>query len=309
MAGTATSGYLWALDVPQGPVSQALLDQAVSIITARLDGLGARRHDVYVHDGNVVVGIPQARNASQVLAVAGETARLFFRPVDCEVAPYLRSSRTGRGDQPAPATSLSSVTTTTSTSLSSYACGLSAQQQEVWSPPNGNQDGLTPVQYDATDATVVLPYYADFVNGKYQPDERFVLGPAQMSGSIVSSATATLDATTDEWEVDLSFTTTGATEFNDYASQYYTCYAEDRSDPPDAQACPPYGALQAIELDAKVYSAPAIEASSFPGGATINGSTADPFTSTQANDLADALNYGSLPVRLVTQVISSRRPY
>jgi len=141
----------------------------------------------------------------------------------------------------------------------------------------------------------VLPYYAGFQYGRY------VLGPAEMTGSIIKSAAATLDPQTDQWEVDLTFTSRGSTEFNKYAAAHYACYQQDPSNPP-------YCALQAIELDATVVSAPAIEASSFPGGATINGSTQNPFTQEQASNLALALNYGSLPVRFVPQDISSVSP-
>jgi preprotein translocase subunit SecD len=101
--------------------------------------------------------------------------------------------------------------------------------------------------------------------------------------------------------VDLTFTSRGSTEFNKYAAAHYACYQQDPSNPP-------YCALQAIELDAVVQSAPAIEAASFPGGATINGSSSNPFTQQQAQNLALALSYGSLPVRFVPQDISSVSP-
>ena len=132
-------------------------------------------------------------------------------------------------------------------------------------------------------------------------DGRYVLGPAEMSGSIIKSATANLNSQTDQWEVDLTFTSRGSTEFNKYAAAHYACYQQDPSNPP-------YCALQAIELDAVVQSAPAIEAASFPGGATINGSSPKPFTQQQAQNLALALSYGSLPVRFVPQNISSVSP-
>ena len=69
--------------------------------------------------------------------------------------------------------------------------------------------------------------------------------------------------------------------------------------------CPPTGALQAIDLDGTVHSAPAIEASNFPGGATISGSAYQPFTQQQARGMAAVLQYGSLPVRLVVEVVIS----
>jgi len=304
--------YLWAVDVPQGFVNRSILKQATQLIDSRLRGLGVTNWTVYLDGDNIVIGVPDKRNSAQVLDVVAQTAELFFRPVECQIAPYLAgvtttstpAKKVTSTTKPPPGKSTGRPKTTTS----SYVCGLSAQAQEDYMPPHSDQYGLTPAEYDNRDATVVLPFYADFTNGKYSLDDRFVLGPAEMTGSIVSSATAVVDTSTHEWEVDLSFTSSGATQSNDYAAQFYKCYKEDPSNPPDAQACPPTGAMQAIELDATVYSNPAIEASSFPGGATINGSTADPFTGTEATDLANALNYGTLPVRFMVRSITSTRP-
>jgi len=74
-----------------------------------------------------------------------------------------------------------------------------------------------------------------------------------MTGSIIKTAAANLNSQTDQWEVDISFTGKGSSQFNKYAATHYQCYVEDESNPP-------YCALQAIELDATVESDPAIEA-------------------------------------------------
>jgi preprotein translocase subunit SecD len=206
------------------------------------------------------------------------------------------------------ATATPAQTSTGVPALAQSICNMSTAQQEAYKPPFGNKYGLTPAAHDDPSSVVVLPYYADFNSrGQYHLDDRFVLGPANMSGSIVKSATATFNSNNDQWEVDLSFTGKGSAEFNKYASQYYTCYLENKSNPPTALQCPPYGAIQAIELDATVESNPAIEAASFPGGATISGGSTG-FTAQQAQDLATALNYGSLPVRFVAQSISNVSP-
>ena len=198
-------------------------------------------------------------------------------------------------------TSTTVPSTTTTTSLASQICSMSATQQSRYVPPNGNAQGLTPPSADNRTDTVVLPFYADYVKGRYNPSVRYVLGPAEMTGSIVASAAAEVNTQTDQWEVVLNFTGKGSNEFNKYAAAHYACYQQNPSNPP-------FCAQQAIELDATVESAPAIEAASFPGSATISGSTSAPFTSQQATDLANALNYGSLPVRFVAQNISNVSP-
>jgi preprotein translocase subunit SecD len=320
-----------------------------------------------------VIELPGAKNDTDVLKVVGQTAQLFFRPVDCIIAPFIASNsatttttapktttttqadtsttkaaagatggptvhlddRLASADYPlaagttttpstssgtssttAPAslspahsttgtTSHSTTSTTvphplTSTALGTQICGLSAAQQSSYFPPHGTSHGVTPAEWDLAGSTVVLPQVGTGGNPAFE-DGRYVLGPAEMSGSIIKTAAAELNSSTDQWEVDLSFTSRGSTEFNKYATAHYECYQQDPSNPP-------YCALQAIELDAVVQSAPAIEASSFPGGATISGSSSNPFTQQQASNLALSLNYGSLPVRFVPQDISSVSP-
>jgi preprotein translocase subunit SecD len=365
LLGLDLKGGVSVVEKPQGHVTAADLQESIAIINRRVNGLGVSNSNVTVQGNNIVIELPGAKNDTQVLKVVGQTAQLFFRPVDCIIAEYAppasssttttpttttpKSSTTKPANESpstptthssalapdgqapvaglpdahlasasyplAAGTSTSGTTATsgsttstvprptptsvphplTTTEQGNQICSLTAAQQASFNPPHGTSHGVTPAEFDFAGSTVVLPYYAGFQYGRY------VLGPAEMSGSIIKSATADLNSQTDQWEVDITFTSRGSTEFNKYAAAHYACYEQDPSNPP-------YCALQAIELDATVVSAPAIEASSFPGGATINGSTSNPFTQEQANNLALALNYGSLPVRFVPQDISSVSP-
>ncbi len=376
--------------------SSTTLNEARTIIDNRVNGYGISNASVTKQGNDIVIELPGAKNDTQVLKELGQTAQLFFRPVECVISPYVApatskaqtktttatttattpakskgakttahghgkslgkskaaagatlaqldsavhhvgaggaakatspTKATGKATGKAAtasgtaktggtatsrsaksATSTTVPSTTTTTSLSSHICGMSAAQQQSYIPPHGDAHGLTPADFDNASSTVVLPYYYDFVNGHYKSDARYVLGPAQMTGGIVKIAAANLNSSTGAWEVDLTFTGKGSTQFNNYAASYYACYKQDPSNPPVAAQCPPYGALQAIELDGVIQSAPAIEASSYNGAATISGSSSNPFTSQQAQSLANALNYGSLPVRLVTQTIDNVSP-
>jgi len=398
LLGLDLKGGVSVVERPQGRVNQNTLTQAQTIIQNRVDGLGVSNSQVTVQGNDIVIELPGAKNDTQVLSIVGQTAQLFFRPVECSIEPYLASTtattspahtptattspgsskeksksstatthqsatgplaglsaqlasatyplaagtQTTTATTPATAapttapsaartptsakgssstatsggattavgkaTTTTTAPTTTTTSLSSSICGLSVSAQTSYMPPHGDQFGLTPADYDNFGDTVVLPMYSDFNKGHYTPDARWVLGPANMSGSIVKTAVADVNQSNNEWEVTLSFTGSGATKFNDFAAEYYTCYAEDTKDPPEALQCPPYGALQAIELDANVYSAPAIEAENFPNGAVISASASNPFTYQTAEDLANALNYGSLPVRFQPQDIENVSP-
>lgn len=337
--------------------STTTLAEAVNIIDNRVNGYGISNAQVTRQGNDIVIELPGAKNDTQILSELGQTAQLFFRPVECIIAPYLppaakatEPSKTttattaphkaaassperpdgqqaklavavrhlaagkkapagaGAKTSASPATTAPSTTTTT-VALAQRICSMTTAEQEAYSPPHGDAHGLTPPAWDLPGSTVVLPYYADFNSkGQYSRGDRYVLGPAQMTGSIVKTAAADINTSNDEWEVNLSFTGKGSNEFNKYASSYYSCYLQDKSNPPFALQCPPYGSYQAVELDGVVESAPYIGASTFNGGATISGSTSNPFTQQEAQSLANALNYGSLPVRLVTQTISNVSP-
>ncbi len=359
LLGLDLQGGVSVVEKPQGHVTASDLQESQQIINNRVNGLGVSNSNVTIQGNNIVIELPGAKNDTAVLKVVGQTAQLFFRPVDCIIPQYLAptSSTTtttapkngtttttvnpktttpaatkttkaaaasgglvdlggirlasadfplAAGTTTVPTTTGSTTTTTapskpiTSTAVGTQICGMTSAQQQTYLPAHGTSHGVTPAEWDLAGSTVVLPLVGTG-GGPAFADGRYVLGPAEMSGSIIKSASATLNSQTDQWEVDLTFTSRGSTEFNKYAAAHYACYQEDPSNPP-------YCALQAIELDAVVQSAPAIEAASFPGGATISGSSSNPFTQQQAQNLALALSYGSLPVRFVPQDISSVSP-
>jgi preprotein translocase subunit SecD len=365
LLGLDLKGGVSVTERPEGAVNSNILQEAVDIMDRRVDGTGVSNSSVAVQGGDIVIELPGAKNDTQVLSFLGETAQLFFRPVDCIISPLYVPPKTntstptgttttvpgkakakskttpGRTTTSKPAkaaagpagqlpvarldarlasasypvaaaanpTSVTSpkgtaatttvpksaVAPTTTTTTPADICNASATEQELYNPPNGNRYGVTPPQDDNAGDTVVLPSYTGYSAGRY------VLAPAVMSGNIVKSATADLDSQTDEWEVVLDFTGSGSAAFNKNAAAPYKCYEEDTSNPP-------YCALQAIELDGTVESDPSIDSNNFPGSAEISGSSSDPFTQAQAQSLAQALSYGSLPVRFVAQDIDNISP-
>ena len=366
LLGLDLKGGVSVTERPEGAVNSNILQEAVNIMDRRVNGTGVSNSSVAVQGGDIVIELPGAKNDTQVLSFLGETAQLFFRPVDCIIAPLYvppttptstptgttttvpgkakaksKVSSTGRTTTSKPAKSAagfaghlplahldarlasasapvaaaanptsvtspkgavatttvpkSAAATTTTTTSPANVCNASATAQAEYDPPNGNKYGVTPSQQDNSNETVVLPNYSGYSAGRY------VLAPAEMSGNIVKTATADLDSQTDEWEVVLDFTGAGSTAFNKYAANHYKCYEQDTSNPP-------YCALQAIELDGTVESAPSIDSNNFPGSAEISGSSSAPFTQAEAQSLAQALSYGSLPVRFVAQDIDNISP-
>ena len=69
-------------------VSQSDLDETVNILNLRVNGLGVSGAQVQTTGKNQIsVSIPGVTNAQQVLAQIGQTARMYFRPVQCFAYP------------------------------------------------------------------------------------------------------------------------------------------------------------------------------------------------------------------------------
>ena len=72
-------------------VSQADLDETVNILNLRVNGLGVSGAQVQTTGKNQIsVSIPGVTDAQQVLDQIGQTARMYFRPVECFAYPQAR---------------------------------------------------------------------------------------------------------------------------------------------------------------------------------------------------------------------------
>jgi preprotein translocase subunit SecD len=118
---------------------------------------------------------------------------------------------------------------------------------------------------------------------------RYVLGPAQMTGTAVKSANAQLNSSTGQWSVNLNLTGPGASQWDTMANALFH-------------------QIIGIDLDGQVISAPITQPTQqgftpFNGQVQISGS----FTEDQAKTLATEFTYGALPVkldRLTVQTVS-----
>ncbi|MDA8047532.1 MAG: protein translocase subunit SecD [Actinomycetota bacterium] len=190
---------------------------------------------------------------------------------------------------PSPSTTAAANQSTTTTVAPNPAAGLSSSD---CSRSNLGNTPSTPPGSDNQNQSVILP-----VDPKAFPGSnglRYLIGPADMTGRAVSGASAVIDTTTGQYQVNLTLTSSGATQFDNIASARYACYRQNTSNPP---AC----SQEAFELDGTIESAPDFQAASFNGQVSITGS----FSSGQATDLADVLKYGSLPVRFVPQSVQT----
>jgi hypothetical protein len=200
------------VEKPVGKVSAQSLQQAVRVMARRIYASGVRDFVVHTQGGDIVIELPRTKNEVEVLEVVGQTGQLFFRPVECIIAPYVGTTASTTSRAP---------TTRSATSLTPEMCSLTAKGQEHYLPPQGNRQGVTPAAFDTAGAIVVLADNAPYYFGRY------VLGPAEMNGSIIKTATANLNSQTDEWELDISFTAAGSTLLNKYAARHYQCYVQN----------------------------------------------------------------------------------
>ena len=265
-------------------VSQSDLNETVNILNLRVNGLGVSGAEVQTTGKNQIsVSIPGVTNAQQVLDQIGQTARMYFRPVQCFAYPQgvPKGSKTNnlpRGVEPIPACTASSQLTQANLAVTPNNSSQGYSSNNV--PPDSQY-----IEYPSTSvdkpgyetSTVLLPGLA--ASGSANGGERYVLGPAQMTGHSIASATATQNQT-GQWVVDYTLTGPGSSLWDKVAQENFH-------------------QLLGIELDGVVYSAPIIQPTqssftSFDGKGEISGS----LTQSDAQNLAQAMNFGALPISL-----------
>jgi len=67
--------------------SKETLDQAMSIIRQRVDGVGVAEPDITRQGNNIVIQLPGVKDTDRVLSLVGQTAQLRFRPALNQAAP------------------------------------------------------------------------------------------------------------------------------------------------------------------------------------------------------------------------------
>ena len=87
LLGLDLKGGVSVTERPEGAVNSNILQEAVNIMDRRVNGTGVSNSSVAVQGGDIVIELPGAKNDTQVLSLLGETAQLFFRPVDFIISP------------------------------------------------------------------------------------------------------------------------------------------------------------------------------------------------------------------------------
>jgi preprotein translocase subunit SecD len=120
---------------------------------------------------------------------------------------------------------------------------------------------------------------------------RYLLGPSLIEGTDVSDASAGIPQGGVSYVVNLDFNSSGANQFGDVTTRIAGT-----------------GQQLAIVLDGQVVSAPTNEQPILGGRAEISGPSSSPFTFEEANNLANTLKYGSLPLTFTTLATDNLGP-
>jgi protein-export membrane protein SecD len=268
--GLDLAGGLSVVYKPATPATPANMQEVVTVLTNRVNGLGVSGAKVNLQGKNVVVSVPGVTDARAVLAAVGQTAQLLFRPVLCQV-PLAKKTVSYSGALPACGAqyllSAANLAVTPDNSVQTYHYNTTIGPD----PKYAKVASTLPANDDPT-KNVILPVLG-------QPGVRYLLGPAQMTGQSIAKALAQ-QTQIGQWVVNYNLTAKGSPLWDQVAQANF--HQE-----------------LAIELDGVVQSAPLIQPgqtsfTSFAGSGEISGS----FTQASAKNLAIAMQFGSLPVRL-----------
>ncbi|MEU1041669.1 protein translocase subunit SecD [Streptomyces sp. NPDC005551] len=323
-----TSITLEAKNEPGQPnaINKTNMDTAVDIMNRRVNGLGVSEAEVQTQgDKNIIVNIPKGTNSKQAREQVGTTAKLYFRPVvatevtggaakaspspsgSASKKPTDKASEkagdkatdkatpSGSATPSANATSQGRAVTDALKDDATPSASASAKSSaSADASPPASADPATAklqAQYAAldcskpadrakagvgakpSDSTVACGQNSD---GQWQ---KYVLGPAEVSGTDVKKAAAVYDTQSGAgWKVTMDFTSGGAKKFASITGKL-------------AQNQQPQNQF-AIVLDNEVVSDPYVSQALTGGSAEISGS----FDQTEAQDLANMLKYGALPL-------------
>ncbi|WP_460063523.1 protein translocase subunit SecD [Streptomyces sp. YKOK-I1] len=319
-------------------INKANMDTAVEIMNRRVNGLGVSEAEVQTQgDKNIIVNIPKGTNSKEARAQVGTTAKLYFRPV---LAQEATGAAAGTASPSASATGSSSASPSSTASPSASASGTGEKASSSSSPsatatsqgravtdalkadstPSSSASGSAKASAspsasaststDAESAALQAKYAALDCSKKsvrtkagegVKPEDptvacgeisgvwyKYVLGPSAVAGTEIDKASAVFDTQgASGWQVTMDFNSKGTKKFADITAQL-------------AQNTQPLNEF-AIVLDGDVVSSPYVQNAISGGNAQISGS----FTQEEAQNLANMLSYGALPLSFKEQSVTT----
>ncbi|MDX3546954.1 protein translocase subunit SecD [Streptomyces europaeiscabiei] len=332
-----TSITLTAINEPGQPdaINKTNMDTAVEIMNRRVNGLGVSEAEVQTQGrDNIIVNIPKGTDSEEARDQVGTTAKLYFRPVlQSQIgagatqtpsgSPSTSPSGSGSpspsssdgkdeatspesGDSAGPSSSATSQGRAVTDALKadptpSGSGSASAKASPSASPSVDAATQALQAKFTALDCNdpkqrakagkgkttdIVVACGQD--NGSWS---KFVLGPVGVDGTEVEKAQALLDTQNGTgWQVVMDFDSKGEKKFADITGQLASQTAPQNE--------------FAIVLDDEVVSHPYVRAAVTGGKAEISGS----FTQEEAQNLANMLSYGALPLTFKESSVTTVSP-
>ena len=218
-------------------------------------------------------GLVQPRN------ILGTTAPAIATPTAAPSATA--TSAAASAEEQNPFTAKHGITFPLPQSDTAYAALTQIQQQALFSALSSFKCGSKPADVATADLA------ACDAGGR----EKFLLGPVIVAGRQVSSARAVApDSNNVQWSIAIDLKSAGQTAWADYTQKHHST-ATSATVISCSASTTPCAEFVAFTLDGDVLSTPHNEA-------TINGTTSvtGSFTSKTANELADELKFGALPL-------------
>jgi preprotein translocase subunit SecD len=296
-------------------ITDEQLQQTVAIIRQRVDGLGVAEAEVTTQgsgDGAAIVVSVPGTSQDRLVDLVQKTALLDFRPVYSIDNPAPVPTAAPSDSASASPTASSAASASPAASAASASPAASPAASPSASAPIGTTDIVqapeNSPEFQAGVATLDCTNPEAYSGGT--PDDpalwlgtcdqtgtvKYTLEPAFIKGTNVTGASAVLPQGGVGWVVSLEFDGEGAKALGDASTTLSAL-------PDCGQGASPCNAF-AIVLDGVVTSAPRFNEPILGGQAQIEGN----FTAQEANDLANILKYGALPVTLEAVDITSVSP-
>ncbi|MEU9202794.1 protein translocase subunit SecD [Streptomyces sp. NPDC048332] len=312
----------------ESAINKTNMDTAVQIMERRVNGLGVSEAEVQTQgESNIIVNIPKGTNSAQAREQVGTTAKLYFRPVltvaQGTPTPAPSASST---DKASPSAEPSTKASDKASSSAKPSAGATTQGRAVTGalkadPTPSPTASTTPKASTTPEASATPTASAEeqaaaadlqkkfealdcstkasrskasqgskatdtVVACEQDGSAKYVLGPAEVDGTDVDSAKAAINQQTGQWIVQMEFTDGGAKKFKKTTGKL-------------AQQQQPQNQF-AIALDGEVVSAPSVS-QALSANAEISGS----FNQQSAEELANVLSYGALPLSFQEQSVTT----
>ncbi|MFF3175949.1 protein translocase subunit SecD [Streptomyces sp. NPDC057900] len=307
----------------ESAINKTNMDTAVQIMERRVNGLGVSEAEVQTQGkSNIIVNIPKGTNSAQARQQVGTTAKLYFRPVltvaqgaptpepsassSDKASPSASPSSSASDKASSPSTKPSASATTQGRAVTGALKADSTPTPKASDTPKADGTPTPSAEEQAAAAKLQKRFEAldcstkagrsKAAQGTKATDTvvacdqdgsaKYVLGPAEVDGTDVNSAKAAINQQSGAWIVQMEFTGGGAKKFQKTTGKL-------------AQQQSPQNQF-AIALDGEVVSAPSVK-EALSANAEISGS----FTQQSAEDLANVLSYGALPLSFQEQSVTT----